>query len=126
MRVKSGNITSKRRKKVIKQAKGYYGAKHKLYKTSKEQVMKSHQYAFQGRKKRKPFFRQLWIVRINGALKERGISYSKFIYALKLKNIELNRKMISEMIIENPLDFDKLVNIAKESLVNDVKSKGDK
>ena len=114
-RVKRGVTTKKRHKRVLKQAKGYYGAKSKLYKTANQAVMKSLNYAFAGRKQRKRQFRKMWIARINAAARANGMSYSKFISGLKKSNIEINRKMLSEMAIHDPEGFAKLVEIAKEA-----------
>lgn len=114
-RVKRGVTAKKRHKKVLKQAKGYYGAKSKLYRTANQAVMKSLDYAFIGRKQRKRQFRQMWIARINAAARANGLSYSKFISGLKKANIEVNRKMLSEMAINDPNGFAELVEIAKEA-----------
>lgn len=115
MRVKGGIVTHKRRKKIIKQAKGYFGSKHILFKTAKEQVMKSKRYAYISRKDRKSDFRKLWIKRINAACRINEISYSKFMHGLKLAKIDLNRKMLSEIAIHDEKGFAKLVKIAKEA-----------
>ena len=112
-RVKGGYTTRHRRKKVIKLAKGYFGAKHKLYKTAHEQVMHSMAYAYRDRKAKKREFRQLWIARINAAARMNGISYSKFMNGLKKNNININRKMLSEIAISDPAAFTKLVEKVK-------------
>lgn len=112
-RVKRGVNAKKRHKKVLKQAKGYYGAKSKLYRPANQAVMKSLNYAFIGRKLRKRDFRKLWIARINAAARLNGMSYSKFINGLKKADIEVNRKMLSEMAIHDAAGFAKLVEIAK-------------
>ncbi len=112
-RVKRGVNAKKRHKKVLKQAKGYYGAKGKLFRTANQAVMKSLNYAYIGRKQRKRDFRKLWIARINAAARMNGMSYSKFINGLKKANIEVNRKMLSEMAIHDSEGFAKLVEIAK-------------
>jgi len=112
-RVKRGVNAKKRHKKVLKQAKGYYGAKSKLFRPANQAVMKSLNYAFIGRKLRKRDFRKLWIARINAATRLNGMSYSKFINGLKKANIEVNRKMLSEMAIHDAEGFAKLVEIAK-------------
>ncbi len=112
-RVKRGTNTKKRHKKVLKQAKGYFGAKSKLFRTANQAVMKSLNYAYIGRKTRKRDFRKLWITRINAAARLNGMSYSKFIDGLKKANIEINRKMLSEMAIHDADGFTKLVEIAK-------------
>ncbi len=113
-RVKRGVSTRKRHKKVLKAAKGYYGSKSKLFKTANQAVMKSLNYSYVGRKLRKRDFRKLWIARINAAARQNGMSYSKFINGLKKSNIEVNRKMLSEMAIHDSEGFAKLVAIAKE------------
>ncbi|NMA48223.1 MAG: 50S ribosomal protein L20 [Tissierellia bacterium] len=113
-RVKRGVNTKKRHKKVLKAAKGYYGSKSKLFKTANQAVMKSLNYSYVGRKLRKRDFRKLWIARINAAARQNGMSYSKFINGLKKSNIEVNRKMLSEMAIHDSEGFAKLVAIAKE------------
>ncbi|MBU5440246.1 50S ribosomal protein L20 [Tissierella sp. MSJ-40] len=112
-RVKRGVNAKKRHKKVLKQAKGYFGAKSKLYRPANQAVMKSLNYAYIGRKQRKRDFRKLWITRINAAARLNGMSYSTFINGLKKANIEVNRKMLSEMAIHDPEGFTKLVEIAK-------------
>lgn len=116
-RVKRGATASKKHKKILKQAKGYYGSKSTLFKTAKQAVMKSLTYSYIGRKRRKRDFRRLWITRINAAARQNGISYSKFMAGLKKANIELNRKMLSEMAISNPSAFAKLVEIAKKEII---------
>lgn len=115
-RVKNGAVTKARHKKVLKQAKGYFGSKHRLYKTAKEQLMHSGQYAFRDRKQKKRDFRKLWITRINAACRENEISYSKFIDGLNKAGLTVNRKMLSELAIDNPKAFSNLVIIAKDAL----------
>ncbi len=115
-RVKSGVQSRKRRKRVIKDAKGYFGAKHKLYKTAQEQIFGSLSYAYRDRKAKKRDFRKLWITRISAATKLHDLSYSKFINGLKKANIDLNRKMLSEMAIHDPESFAKLVETAKKQV----------
>ena len=115
-RVKSGTITKARHKKVLKRAKGYFGSKHRLYKTAKEQLMHSGKYAFRDRRQNKRNFRKLWITRINAACRENGISYSKFIDGLNKAGIIINRKMLSEMAIEDPKAFAQIVETAKKAL----------
>lgn len=112
-RVKGGVTAKKRHKRVLKQAKGYYGAKSKLYRPANQAVMKSLSYAYSGRKQRKRDFRKLWISRINAAARTNGMNYSTFINGLKKANIEINRKVLSEMAIHDPEGFTKLVEIAK-------------
>jgi large subunit ribosomal protein L20 len=114
-RVKRGVTAKRRHKKVLKQAKGYYGAKSKLYRIANQAVMKSLSYAYAGRKQRKRQFRKLWIARINAAARANGMNYSTFINGLKKANIDINRKMLSEMAINDPEGFAKLVEIAKEA-----------
>ena len=114
-RVKGGVTAKKRHKKILKQAKGYYGAKSKLFRPANQAVMKSLTYSYIGRKQRKRDFRQLWITRINAAARANGMSYSKFIHGLKQANIEVNRKMLSEMAIHDEEGFAKLVEIAKNN-----------
>ena len=116
MRVKGGTIHAARRKKVLKQAKGYFGSKHRLYKTAKEQVMHSGAYAYRDRKNRKRDFRKLWITRINAACRLNDISYSKFMNGLKKANIDINRKMLAEIAIDDAKAFTELVNVAKAAL----------
>lgn len=115
MRVKGGTVTHKRRKRILKQAKGFFGSKHLLFKTAKEQVMRSKRYAYISRKDRKGDFRKLWIKRINAACRLNEISYSKFMHGLKVAKIDLNRKMLSEIAIHDEKGFAELVKIAKEA-----------
>ena len=115
-RVKNGAVTKARHKKVLKLAKGYFGSKHRLYKTAKEQVMHSYMYAFRDRKQNKRNFRKLWIVRINAACRENEISYSKFINGLTKAGVTINRKMLAEIAIDSPKEFANLVAIAKDAL----------
>ena len=115
-RVKGALATRKRRKKTLKLAKGYFGAKSKLFKTAKEAVMKSGNYAYIGRRQKKRDFRRLWITRISAACKLNGMNYSTFMNGLKKSGIELNRKMLSEMAIHDPASFNALVETAKKAL----------
>ena len=115
-RVKGGTIHRARRAKVMKLAKGYFGSKHRLYKTAKEQVMHSLKYSYRDRRQKKRDFRKLWITRINAACRMNDISYSKFINGLSKANVVINRKMLSEMAIENPEGFSSLVTVAKNAL----------
>ena len=115
-RVKGGNVSKNRRRKVLKQAKGYFGSKHRLYKTAQEQLFHSGAYAYRDRKQNKRNFRKLWITRINAACRENDISYSKFINGLSKAGIEINRKMLSELAIYDPKSFTELVNTAKAAL----------
>lgn len=112
-RVKGAMMTRKRRKKVLKLAKGYFGGKSRLFKTAKEAVMKSGQYAYIGRKQRKRNFRQLWITRISAACRMNGMNYSTFMNGLKKAGVELNRKMLSEIAIADPAAFTALTEKAK-------------
>ena len=115
MRVKGGNVAKNRRKKILKLAKGYYGSKHVLYKTAHEQVMHSLRYAYRDRKNKKRDFRKLLITRINAAANNNGISYSKLIHGLKVANIDINRKMLSEIAIHDEATFKSLVETAKKA-----------
>ena len=114
MRVKGGTVTHARRKKILKQAKGYWGSKHVLFKTAKEQVLRSHRYAYIDRRNIKRDFRKLWIKRINAACRMCDISYSQFMYGLKVNKIEINRKMLSEMAINDFASFEALVKTVKK------------
>lgn len=115
-RVKGGTVSKTRRRKVLKQAKGYFGSKHRLYKTAQEQVFHSGEYAYRDRRANKRNFRKLWITRINAGCRENDISYSKFINGLNIAGIEVNRKMLSELAIDDAASFTNLVNIAKDAL----------
>ena len=117
-RVKGGYVTRRRRKAVLKLAKGYYGSKHTLYKTAHEQVMRSLQYAFRDRKARKRDFRKLWIQRINAACQLNGMKYSQFINGLSQADVAINRKMLAEMAVNDAEGFAKLVEVAKNGLAN--------
>lgn len=121
-RVKGGTIHRARRKKVMKLAKGYFGSKHRLYKTAKEQVMHSLKYSYRDRRQKKRDFRKLWITRINAACRMNGISYSKFINGLSKAGIEINRKMLSELAIDNAEAFASLVVVAKDALEGKVET----
>ena len=111
-RVKGGNVSKNRRRKVLKQAKGYFGSKHRLYKTAQEQVFHSGAYAYRDRRQNKRNFRKLWITRINAACRLNNISYSKFINGLTKAGVSINRKMLSEIAINDPAAFTELVNVA--------------
>ena len=119
-RVKGGTVSRARRKKVLNRAKGYFGSKHRLYKTAQEQLMHSGVYSFNDRKKNKGNFRKLWITRINAACRANNISYSKFIDGLNKAGITINRKMLSELAIQDMNEFVKLIDIAKNALENGV------
>src|SRR5690606_24934467 len=115
-RVKGGPVTRRRRKRVLKLAKGYYGAKSKLFKTAKQQVMKSGQYAYRDRKQRKREFRKLWIARINAAARMHDISYSQLMHGLKKAGVDINRKMLADLAVHDEKAFAELVNKAKSAL----------
>jgi len=115
-RVKGGTVTRARRKKILKMAEGYFGSKHLLFKTAKEQVCHSLRYAYDSRRLIKRDFRKLWIKRINAACRVEGISYSKFMNGLKKANVTINRKMLSEIAIADPKAFKGLVETAKKAL----------
>ncbi|MGI6553765.1 MAG: 50S ribosomal protein L20 [Clostridia bacterium] len=115
-RVKRGNVSRKRHKKILKLAKGYYGSKSKLFRPANEQVLKSLAYAYAHRRKRKGDFRKLWIARINAAARMNGLSYSKFINGLKQAGIEINRKMLADLAVNDNEAFGELVDVAKSQL----------
>ena len=115
-RVKGGSVAKNRRRKVLKSAKGYFGSKHRLFKTAQEQTFHSGAYAYRDRKQNKRNFRKLWITRINAACRVNDVSYSKFINGLSKAGVEINRKMLSEVAIDNPALFTSYVNIAKDAL----------
>lgn len=115
-RVKGGTVTRQRRKKVLKLAKGYRGSKHTQFKVAKQQVMKSYQYAFRDRRKNKSNFRKLWIARINAAARMNGISYSQLMHGLKLANIDINRKMLADLAVNDPKAFAAIADQAKQAL----------
>ncbi len=115
-RVKGALMTRKRRKKTLKLAKGYFGSKHRLFKTAKQAVMKSGNYAYIGRKQRKRDFRRLWITRISAAARANGMNYSTFMNGLKKAGVTLNRKMLSEIAIADPAAFTALVEKSRAAL----------
>ena len=115
-RVKTAIITRKRHKKILKQAKGYFGAKHYRFKNANQAVLKSLSYAYVGRKDKKSNFRKLWIARINAATRINDLSYSKFMNGIKLAGIDINRKMLSEIAINDPKAFSELVEVAKKQI----------
>lgn len=115
-RVKGGAVAKNRRRKVLKAAKGYFGSKHRLFKTAQEQTFHSGAYAYRDRRANKRNFRKLWITRINAGCRANGISYSKFINGLNKAGVEINRKMLSELAISEPEMFANLVNIAESAL----------
>ncbi|MGL4951047.1 MAG: 50S ribosomal protein L20 [Mycoplasma sp.] len=109
MRVKGGPTTRRRRKKWLKAAEGSWGTRHTSYRIAKQTVIRASEYAYNDRKKRKNDFRKLWIARINAAVREMGYTYSDFMHQLKVNNIEINRKLLSELAINNPSEFELLV-----------------
>src|SRR5699024_665839 len=115
-RVKGGTVTRHRRKRILKLSKGYYGSKHKLFKTAKQQVMKSGQYAYRDRKQRKREFRKLWIARINAAARQNDTSYSQLMHGLKVAGVDINRKMLSELATNDAEAFTALVDQAKAAV----------
>ncbi|GMR69612.1 50S ribosomal protein L20 [Aerococcaceae bacterium 50-4] len=115
-RVKGGTVTRRRRKKYLKLAKGYFGAKSKLYKTAKQAVMKSYTYAYRDRRQKKRDFRRLWITRINAAARMNGMSYSTLINGLKVANIDMNRKMLAELAVNDADAFAAICEQAKAAL----------
>lgn len=115
-RVKGGTVTRKRRKRVLKLAKGYYGSKHTLFKTAKQQVMKSGNYAYRDRRQKKRDFRKLWITRISAAARLNEISYSKLMHGLKVANVDINRKMLADLAINDEVAFTQLVDQAKAAI----------
>lgn len=117
-RVKGSPQTRRRRKKVLKLAKGYFGSKHALYRTAHEQVMRSLAYAYRDRRQTKRNFRKLWISRINAAAQANGLKYSKFVHGLSLANVELNRKVLADIAVHEPEVFAQYVNLAKDALEN--------
>ena len=120
-RVRNGVVTKQRHKKILKEARGYFGSKHREFKSAKEQLMHAGQYAYRDRRQKKREMRKLWIVRINAACREEGISYSRFIEGLSKAGIEINRKMLSEIAINDAKAFKNLVEVAKTGKVKEVK-----
>jgi len=112
-RVKRGVTANKRRKKMLKQTKGYQGARSKKYKAAKEAYLKAQKYAFRDRKKKKSEFRKLWIMRMNAAVRKHNLSYSKFIHGLKKKKIDLDRKILAELAVNHPKTFKKIIETVK-------------
>lgn len=115
-RVKGGFVVRRRHKKVLKLAKGYFGSKHRIFRTAKEQVMKSMVYAYRDRRQTKRNFRRLWIVRINAATRLNGLSYSKLVYGLKLAGVQVNRKMLADLAVNDLNAFNSLAVVAKEKI----------
>ena len=118
MRIKRAVNAVKKRRKVLRSAKGYWGARSKLYRVAKQAVMKSGQYAYTGRRLKKRDFRQLWIARINAGCHMNDISYSQFMHGLKLANINLNRKVLADLALTDPTAFANLTNTAKQAIKN--------
>lgn len=116
VRVKGGYVTRRRRKRILKLAKGYYGAKHRLFKKANEQLLKSFSYAYRDRRQNKRNFRSLWIVRINAAARNHGITYSKMMHGLKLAGVNINRKMLADLAVNDEQAFSQLAGIAKEKV----------
>jgi large subunit ribosomal protein L20 len=115
-RVKGGIVRARRRKKILKLAKGYFGSKHTLFKTAKEQVMRSQMYAYRDRRQTKRNFRKLWITRINAAARLNGLSYSKLMHGLKLAGIQVNRKMLADLAVHDQKAFSTLADAAKQKI----------
>ena len=120
-RVRNGVVTKQRHKKILKEARGYFGSKHREFKSAKEQLMHAGQYAYRDRRQKKREFRKLWIVRINAACRENEISYSRFIEGLNKAGLDINRKMLSEIAINDPKAFSELVKVAKSGKVAEAK-----
>lgn len=115
-RVKGGFVARRRRKKILKLAKGYFGSKHRLFRTANEQVMRSMMYAYRDRRQRKRDFRKLWIVRINAAARINGLSYSKLMHGLRLAGVDINRKMLADLAVNDAKAFSDLANVAKQKI----------
>lgn len=115
-RVKGGTVTRKRRNRVLKLAKGYFGSKHRLYKVANQQVMKSFNYAYRDRRQKKRDFRKLWITRINAAARMNGLSYSTMMHGLKLAGVDVNRKMLADLAVTDAQAFAQLAETAKKSV----------
>jgi large subunit ribosomal protein L20 len=115
-RVKGGFVTRRRHKKILKLAKGYFGSKHRIFRTANQQVMKSLLYAYRDRRQKKRDFRKLWIVRINAAARINGLSYSKLMHGLKLAGVEVNRKMLADLAVSDEKAFAELAGVAKQKV----------
>lgn len=115
-RVKRGNKRLKRRKKILEQAKGYWGTKSKLHRAAKEQVMRSLAYAYRDRRQRKRDFRRLWIIRINAAARQCDLSYSQLVHGLQVAGVELDRKALADIAVRDPKGFEKLAETARQAL----------
>jgi large subunit ribosomal protein L20 len=122
-RVKGGTVARKRRKKILKLAKGYFGSKSTIYRTAHEQVMRSLRYAYRDRKQKKREFRKLWIQRINAASKLNGMKYSTLIHGLSLANVQVNRKMLADLAVHQPADFTAYCALAKDALAGNLPKK---
>jgi large subunit ribosomal protein L20 len=118
MRVKGGTVRHANRKKILNRAEGYFGGHRRLYKTAKEAVLRAEWYGFNGRKEKKQNYRKLWIRRISAGAKLNGMSYNQFMYGLKLANVQLNRKMLSEMAATSPAQFTKLCDLSKKAIAD--------
>lgn len=116
MRIKGGVVTRRRHKKILKMAKGYFGARSKQFRTANEAVMKSLKYAYIGRKQKKRNFRKLWITRINAAARQNGLTYNKFMNGLKVAGIDINRKILADLAVNDSKAFTQLVETAKQKL----------
>lgn len=115
-RVKRGNKRLKRRKKILRQAKGYWGTKSKLHQAAKEQVMRSLAFAYRDRRQKKRTFRSLWIIRINAAVRQHDLSYSQFMHGLREAGVSLNRKVLADIAVRDPKGFEQLVGTAKQAI----------
>lgn len=115
-RVKGGTVTRRRHKKILKLARGYFGSKHRLFRTANQQVMKSLMYAYRDRRVRKREFRKLWIARINAAARLNGLSYSRLMFGLKQAGVEVNRKMLADLAVSDSKAFTELASVAKAKL----------
>jgi len=115
-RIKRGTVARKRRKKILKLAKGYYGAKSKIFRVANQQVMKSLSYAYRDRKQKKRDFRKLWITRINAAARNSGLSYNRFMNGLKKADVQINRKTLADLAVNDKAAFSQLVELAKENI----------
>ena len=117
-RVKRGKAAHRRHRAVLKEARGYVGGRHRLFRSAKETVMRAKQYAYRDRRRRKREFRRLWIARINAAVREQGVSYSRFVQALKAAGIGLDRRSLAEMAVRDPSSFEEVVATAKKALAS--------
>lgn len=125
-RVKGGFVARRRRKKILKLAKGYFGSKHAIYRTAHEQVMRSLRYQYRDRKQRKRMFRKLWITRINAAAKLNGTKYSLLIHGLALANVQVNRKMLADIAVNEPQAFTAYCDLAKQAILGNLPKKVEK